>query len=90
MVRSCVVILCVAAGAIGCVTVPAPKVSAGAPASKAADLQCHMERPTGSLLGVKTCTTQAQREGIKSSTEALQQELRNVPAGPCQPPACSK
>jgi hypothetical protein len=81
----CIAILGLIAGASGCAaTAPARKPAQGATlAASGQDLQCHLERPTGSLLSVQVCTTQAQRDAIKANTRSLQQELGSVKGGSC-------
>lgn len=88
----------VIAGVAGCAAVPpAPKpypatqTPQGTVAqSDAQGLQCRMERPTGSLLSLKSCTTKAQRDAIKAATEGIQQELRSTQGGACHSPECNQ
>lgn len=79
-------IVCLIAGATGCITgVPVAKPTHNSNVAGRGDLQCRVERPTGSLLDVRICTTQAQRDRIKANTQAVKQDLGNVQVGPCPP-----
>ena len=46
-------------------------------------LQCQMQRLTGSLLAVKVCTTQAQRDAIKASAQSVPLQIGNTQGKPC-------
>ena len=97
MVRLHAVIVWVVAGVAGCAAaahapkpaLPTPTAQRTVARSDAQGLQCRMERPTGSLLSVQSCTTRAQREAIKAATEGIQQELRNTQGGACHSPECA-
>jgi Tfp pilus assembly protein PilV len=81
----CVAIVGLIGCAAGCAAIPPAKKSAQTTtlAASGADLQCHMERPTGSLLGVRVCTTKAQRNEIKANTRSVQQQLGRTQGGAC-------
>ena len=86
-VRRFLVILCVIGGECSCATTTAPRPGpAPAIAANGTDVQCRTERPTGSNLGIEVCTTKAQREAIKASTQAVKQDLGKTQAGACHPP----
>jgi hypothetical protein len=93
MLRSygpCIALLYVISGASGCATAPSAPKPAATNVRTSADVQCRMERPTGSMLGVKVCTTKAQRDAMKANTDALQQDLGKTQAGSCRGvPGCS-
>jgi hypothetical protein len=91
-IGSYVAILCLTAGAIGCAVAPSTpeRAHSSTVTANRGDLQCQMERPTGSLLDVQVCTNKAQRDAIKANTQAVQQDLGQTKAGACRGPACSQ
>jgi hypothetical protein len=83
------VVLASMAGAAGCALPPATPKPAQPPAvASDGDVQCRIERPTGSNLGVEVCTTKAQRDATRADTQQVQEELGNTQAGCARAHAC--
>jgi hypothetical protein len=75
---------------VACAARPGAPASAGAPAVAAAaasnaadDVQCTTERPTGSMLPVRVCTTKAQRTAIDRSTRDTTGAIQRLPGRAC-------
>ncbi|MBS0373828.1 MAG: hypothetical protein JSR73_04575 [Proteobacteria bacterium] len=58
--------------------------------SVASDVQCTTERPTGSMLPVRVCTTKAERAAIDRATRETNQALQRLPGRACPgTPGCT-
>ena len=68
----------------GCTTQPAKDQGAAKVKTASADVQCHVDQVTGSLVAKKVCTTQAQRDAQQAEINDIQ---RNV-GGRCQGDGC--
>lgn len=73
---------------LGACAAPVPRP--GAVASAANEVQCTTERPTGSMLPVRTCTTRAQRTAIDRATRETNQAIQRLPGRACPgTPGCT-
>ena len=68
-----------------CSTPPPKKVEVAAqPAAVAGtDIQCHIERPTGSLIGAQVCTTAEQRAAMRRSAQGMQDAINKIQGTSC-------
>jgi hypothetical protein len=67
----------------GCATSrPAPPVVAPA-AVVGSDVRCTVEKPTGSMLPVKVCTTKAQRDQIDASAREARDQMQRAHSPAC-------
>jgi len=76
----------------GCATTSpgATQPTAAASAVGGNDVQCTTEKPTGSMLPVKVCTTKAQRDQIDSNTRATRDQIQRAHSPACPgTPGCA-
>ena len=61
-----------------------PARPAGAPvAVSGSDVQCTMEKPTGSMLPVRVCTTKAQRDQIDATARDARDQMQRAHSPAC-------
>jgi hypothetical protein len=72
-------------GLTACSTTPPHGVVANAhpPSSAGADIQCHMERPTGSMIAGRVCTTAQQRAEMDRQAKDLQHTITGMQGQSC-------
>jgi len=59
------------------------EVAAHLPATAGADIQCRLERPTGSLIAGRVCTTAEQRAAIKRDAQGMQDAINKMQGTSC-------
>ena len=70
----------------GCASTAANRKPRLADATLAArGVECHTERPTGTLIGATVCTTPAERERQAGNTQQTKDWMGKPNAGPCPP-----
>jgi hypothetical protein len=91
----CELCLPVVALVLGACADAAARRAPGVPSASAiaaADVQCTTERPTGSMLATKVCTTKAQRDAMAVATRDANDAMQRAhgPACPGTPGCASK
>jgi hypothetical protein len=73
-------------GLTACSTPPPHGVVATAhpPTSADAGIQCHMERPTGSMIAGRVCTTAQQRAEMQRQTQDVQHAINGMQGTSCK------
>jgi hypothetical protein len=82
--------LSLALGGCATTTPESAQPTTAAPAVAGNDVQCTNEKPTGSMLPVKVCTTKAQRGEIDSNTRATRDQIQRAHSPACPgTPGCA-
>jgi hypothetical protein len=87
----CMLTVVILSGASGCATLPPVSETTAAEkiATEPADLQCHTERLTGSMIASRVCTTKAQRSASERNIRSFRDALNKAPAPACpSTPGC--
>jgi hypothetical protein len=71
----------------GCASGTAPRGAAAGTTvqAKLSGAECHMERPTGSLLTTRVCLTEAERARVRQNVQEVADEIKSAVDAACPP-----